>query len=444
MLLSSLGKRVPDGLTVNVTDNLVYAGPPSDGPAFPTFRAIAMADLTPLLNVANGLPQLDVNGNLPVIFIPQSGTESALTTAVPPSGSLYLTTDTYRLVVGDGVTAGGVAQVNSRNANKIVVESNLTPILNAKAVIAAYTIAKALTPNGNALSATNRVTVELGPGTYDFTNNAFGTAIFTMDTAFVDLVGRDGSDSTILLFDGSGAHNNYFNLNADNIILKGLTFKATANATFFKWGSVAAANTNSLHIDVQVMQFAGGTAPCMGFDAAITTFGGTYIRCKAGGRGCWGGAPFTCSATFIECEQIVGNVGIRACFGSPNAAASPPGTTGTYNIFSGRMDRCRILGCDMNLIVTGVVERTYIKSSTNNADCIRAGSGGYFVGCRLIPLGTGDSIGYDNVTTPQVHMKAHHCSLSSAGGTTTGGIHNSLTNDVATPYNVVEAVANLT
>jgi len=64
----------------------------------------------------------------------------------------------------------------------IIVDPNGTDAERGVALVAAYTEAKALTPGGNALSATNRATVILPPGKYEL------TAFLLLDTSYVDIV----------------------------------------------------------------------------------------------------------------------------------------------------------------------------------------------------------------------------------------------------------------
>ena len=72
--------------------------------------------------------------------------------------------------------------VNPESA--IVVESSGTDTQRGTSLIAAYAAAKALTPNGAVLSATNRATVVLMPGAYKLTST------FILDTNFVDILAQ--------------------------------------------------------------------------------------------------------------------------------------------------------------------------------------------------------------------------------------------------------------
>ena len=59
-----------------------------------------------------------------------------------------------------------------------------TEVQNGQALLAAYEQAKALRPQGNALSDANRAVLLVAPGRYDLETNALN-----LDTDFVDVIG---------------------------------------------------------------------------------------------------------------------------------------------------------------------------------------------------------------------------------------------------------------
>ena len=95
---------------------------------------------------------------------------------VPASGEPIYTTDTNRFFIGDGTTTGG---------RGIVTDSDTYVICQpGDDLLAKYTAAKALTPGGNAKSATNRAALIIYPGEYDI-----GDQTLTIDTDYVDVIG---------------------------------------------------------------------------------------------------------------------------------------------------------------------------------------------------------------------------------------------------------------
>jgi hypothetical protein len=95
---------------------------------------------------------------------------------VPASGEPIYTTDNNRFFIGDGTTTGGRGIVTDSDAYVICQPGD--------DLLAKYTAAKALTPGGNAKSATNRAALIIYPGTYDIDDGTL-----TIDTDFVDVIG---------------------------------------------------------------------------------------------------------------------------------------------------------------------------------------------------------------------------------------------------------------
>ena len=95
---------------------------------------------------------------------------------VPASGEPIYATDTNRFFIGDGTTTGGRGIVTDSDAYVICQPGD--------DLLAKYTAAKALTPGGNSLSATNRAALIIYPGKYDI-----GSSKLTIDEDYVDILG---------------------------------------------------------------------------------------------------------------------------------------------------------------------------------------------------------------------------------------------------------------
>jgi hypothetical protein len=81
--------------------------------------------------------------------------------------------------------------------SSVMVQPALSPTARAANLRAAVTAAAAMTPGGNSLSATNRATVLIPPGLYDFgTGNPHG---LVLATEFVDLIGLGQSPRDTIL-----------------------------------------------------------------------------------------------------------------------------------------------------------------------------------------------------------------------------------------------------
>jgi len=100
----------------------------------------------------------------------------------------YLTVDALKnYVVQNG-------SFNISGQSFLIVGTNGTAELNATDLVNGYATAKAATPYGAALSATNRFTLLLLPGMYSLTD-----AALNLDSNFIDLVGIGGNRDDVLL-----------------------------------------------------------------------------------------------------------------------------------------------------------------------------------------------------------------------------------------------------
>lgn len=109
---------------------------------------------------------------------------------VPASGEPIYATDTKRLFVGDGTTVGGRSVWMGDTSAYIVCQPG-------DDIQAKYAAAKLLTPNGAALSATNRATLLVMPGVYTISASAgtVGSASvgLLLDADYVDVIGVGSS-----------------------------------------------------------------------------------------------------------------------------------------------------------------------------------------------------------------------------------------------------------
>jgi hypothetical protein len=119
---------------------------------------------------------------------------------------------------GEVVTAIG-GSGGLQGTNYIVVKSDGTPTENAAELQAAYDFAKTQSP-----SATNRWTVVVAPGKFQFTTN------FIVDTEFIDIVSLTGNRDVIFIGgfdyynapDGDVDNCATISVEADNVLIKGI------------------------------------------------------------------------------------------------------------------------------------------------------------------------------------------------------------------------------
>jgi hypothetical protein len=218
--------------------------------------------------------------------------------------------------------------INRLNVGQVVnVKLTDSAVTNGQNLVEAYNYAKTLTPNGAALSATNRVSVIIQPGNYTL------AATLTLDTQFVDLIGL----GAIKLRRGS----------VPAVIIGGNTLSVTANDVRVKGISVG---TQSFSL--------GGNLPLQIFEDCVggnnnfntTTVSGTFINCT-GGNNSFASNTFigmTASGTFINCE------GGSSSFGAGSSGSiasglfvncsSSFGGFGSGNLASGTFIDCESAG----------------------------------------------------------------------------------------------------
>jgi hypothetical protein len=92
---------------------------------------------------------------------------------------------------GTGSYKANIGNFTLGGTNYIFVNANGTPAQNGAAVKSAYTAAQAMTPNGSAISAINRIVILLAPGYYTFNEAVDGP--FTVDQSFIDFESLSGN-----------------------------------------------------------------------------------------------------------------------------------------------------------------------------------------------------------------------------------------------------------
>jgi hypothetical protein len=235
----------------------------------------------------------------------------------------------------------------------IVVETTASATTNGINLLAAYAAAKALTPNGAALSATNRASVIIPPGVYDL-GSGEGYTPLTLDTEFVDLIGLTSDRKSQHIKGTPPATNSGVivqtadDVHVSNLYVKILTEVESANwndtdsAAYFPSTSLSNTVVDNCQFDGQVgskyggprlfsmrlyIEYSGTFNNCTGGNFAFGgnegTASGTFTNCT-GGNSAFGGDEGTASGTFTNCT------GGEAAFGGDRGTAS-----GTFNYCTG-------------------------------------------------------------------------------------------------------------
>ena len=243
----------------------------------------------------------------------------------------------------------------------VVVETTSNAKTNGAALIAAYTAAKALTPNGEELSATNRACVIIPPGNYDLDHGEDDACVpLTLDTEFVDIIGLTTDRSLQQIYGTPEATNSGVivqtadDVHVSNLYVKILTEVESANwndtdsAAYFPSTSLSNTVVDNCQFDGQdgsydegprlfsmrlYIEYSGTFNNCTGGNFAFggkSTASGTFNNCT-GGEAAFGGDEGTASGTFNYCT----GGGNFAFGGGGTASGTFTSCTGGYNAFGG-------------------------------------------------------------------------------------------------------------
>lgn len=264
--------------------------------------------------------------------------------------------------------------INRLNVGQVVnVKLTDSAVTNGQNLVDAYNYAKTLTPNGAALSATNRVSVIIQPGNYTL------AAQLTVDTQFVDLIGlgsiklRRGATPLVII----GGNN--LNVTANDVRVKGIS----VGSLIFVIGD---------NLPLQVIE------DCVGGNSSFNniTVSGTFINCT-GGTGSFASSSFvtmTASGTFINCQ------GGNSSFGHNNSGNTASGlfvncTVGTSSGFGGGTASGTFIDCEGGSYSFG----TYFFGST--------AASGTFINC----IGANPSFANNSGGSPSGNF--YQCRLTS-------------------------------
>lgn len=201
---------------------------------------------------------------------------SASLSDIPDSGSIAnLSQSIVELTSEVLILSQSISEIEFHplsGSNYIFVEANGTPIQNGNYLTASYNLAKSTNPTGS-----DRFSVLLGPGKYEFVNN------FIIDTPYIDVVSLTGDRD--VYFTGSTIE-----ISADNVYVRGIDV-GTNNFTI-----------TSSFPGVIIKNCKGGDESFGGDSTTSSSYviGSTFIDCEGGDYSFAGGAGFA-YGTFINC-----------------------------------------------------------------------------------------------------------------------------------------------
>lgn len=288
----------------------------------------------------------------------------------------------------------------------LILPATGTATENGSALLAAYTQAKTLTPYGNAISATNRVTLLLSPGVYDV-----GASALTLDTSYIDLAGTGANPddtritrtvTTGAVSTGTVVHTadyvNVTNLTINMGISGTPTFthddtepaalfitSALANVIYDRVNFSATTNYRAMRVSINYageFRFCTCATDC-GFGGGYTgtsTASGKFISCKSGNMS-FGGADTAATGnatgTFLLCHAGV------LSFGKTSASGKFYFCAGSALCFNGCTGL--FVGCTSSI--------SCFTNRTNGRFVECVDSGNFFSSAPLVTDGSNMSVG---------------------------------------------------
>jgi hypothetical protein len=280
----------------------------------------------------SGYAGIGPDGSIPATLILRVGIAADIDLLTLENGELAWCSDTKSYRIGDGITQGGY-RLNTQNVpsnGMIAVDATGTAVQNGNALRNAYEAAKLLTPNGAALSATNKATLAVRAGVYEIDSGGW-----VMNSPYVQVWGQ-GSEFTAIVTIGtitinSGNYNSLkgirFTGNNDGVTAAniGLTLQAPAGGITIAWEDLFF-DTNGSNTSFAMNSPTGVTT--------ANTLKGYAKRCRTVGQRFLGnGNAMACATTFVfeDCEA-----GSFSFLGSSTTTGNNPG------LMAGTMRRCRM------------------------------------------------------------------------------------------------------
>jgi len=375
---------------------------------------------------ADGVVVSDSSNEIAGIFVPRADTQTNYESVTPNDGEIASIQTTHGMRLGDGSTAGGIDfALNSDSC--VTVAPRRTGTTSWTALMNGVEKARALTPNGSAVSATNPVTVVVLPGVYE---GVGGADPLLIDTEGLRIIGIGGSAVTTLWATGTAGL--FLKLSANNTTLQGFTLLGPSTSVGPLWW-FATASAGIVHRDLNFVLNAA-TGGCVLWDSTPTVLAGLYENCRTNGGALYGAKSFSggVTATFRNCRA--NGSSIYASFGGSASPTVP-------NVFNGLIDNCRSVHTGRIKVASLGEVKNSAFGSTTDEPCIFIDTNGVIHDCQFSALGTAATavaIGTEGAETPT----APTWNLAIKPGTgseTDPGFSNNYTNSIASPGNVVDS-----
>jgi len=293
-------------------------------------------------------------------FVPPAGTTAEIDAVTSATvGQVMIDTDRNRQV---RFTGAATYRDLYTTTSTIEVGAHGSALENGNSFKDAYSSAKLITPNGLALSSTNRAVLILGAGRYDLNGSSF-----TIDGEFVDIVVSANLLShaeSLITKQMAVFTNGNFDVTANDVLIYGLTGDGTMWAEINSskplqvWQSCSFAGGPSFSPYADgVFVDCYGSSRCFGNnESGNGSSTGTFVNCVSTGADTFGGGGVNAAGTYIRCKSKLVDVAGGA-FGSgadasgyfEDCEAAASGSFGSYDggtigVASGTFIRCKGTG----------------------------------------------------------------------------------------------------
>jgi hypothetical protein len=221
------------------------------------------------------------------------GTTSELAAITPAAGEILIDTTLNTIKIGNDTVQGGKIITGLSGSSYIYVTGNGgNSTENGEELLAAYNLAKTMTPFGNSLHDQNRIAIVIAPGRYYVSFSPNGR--WDIDTNYIDIISLTGEPDVFI--------EDNINITANDVLIRGLY------------------STYDIYVDSNLVNLR--MENCLAYNLAKGNWNfdndvyisGTFIDCEAMNSGFAADAGGTASGTFINCKASQG-------FGSFNGNA---------------------------------------------------------------------------------------------------------------------------
>jgi hypothetical protein len=213
------------------------------------------------------------------------GTTSELAEITPANGEILIDTTLNTIKIGNNTVEGGKVINGLAGTSYIYVTGNgASSTVNGEELLAAYNLAKTMTPFGNNITEHNRIAIVIAPGRYYVSFSPDGR--WDIDTNYVDIISLTGERDVFIEDD--------INITANDVLIRGL---------YSTYDIYVDSNLSNLRMEnCLAYNLAKGN---VNFDNDVN-ISGTFIDCEATNAGFAADLLGTASGTFINCKAFTG------------------------------------------------------------------------------------------------------------------------------------------